>query len=497
MFIEYESNSSAAQAEALLDALAIPVDQVEIGTRKNKDFASIISDFQGVEVQEISQMVADSSVKRALFVTGQVEDYKNTYIDSLAVDLNPDDFSQLRITVYEKHSSNMQAENVVYRLRQGNRQLSSLVKNVSDNDALVFSIPSDLSGDFSISIEGDGVYYDNDFVFVIPERSKPVVTIIDEVDNLFLDQVLANAELFTVQKMKPDALDFSALRDSDVVLLNGVSAISSGLASQLVDKMVVLFPSSNISEDLGLEWMSISLAVADDTASYEMTLDAANPMFQGILSERRDFSALPVAKPAFEIGGDYQTLIPLRDGTPLLIKAVESEYYFFNAPLNLDFTNLPTHALFLPILYKLVLSSVDYDLKYYYYPGSLGFLQAEFNESPPKISTTDIEIIPEFSPQNDGIAFSIPEVPAGFYWLHHNEDTFRIAVNIPKTESVMEGLTVRELEENFGHLDHVSIQSAEAQVAVEGQNGNDLWKYALILVVFFLIIETLFHRYLK
>ena len=176
---------------------------------------------------------------------------------------------------------------------------------------------------------------------------------------------------------------------------------------------------------------------------------------------------------------------------------MDGKYFYFNVPLDLDYTNLPTHSIFLPILYKLVLSSVAYEMMPYYYPGSLGYVNAEFVESPPRIQNEELELIPEFSPQNDGVSFLIPDLPAGFYWLKHNLDTFQIAINVPRAESAMVGLTLQELEQNFGELNHVTIQSAEAQVVVDTENGNDLWKYALILVVFFLVVETLFHKYLK
>lgn len=497
MHIIKESESSMDQSEQLLNLLKVDQDQISIENRDIDDYSILISDFQAFDLERFDPLISDSTLYKSLFVTGSIDSYKNVFIDSLSINLNPNDFSQLRIRAFENHSSSMTDEDIVYRLYHNGRQLSSLVKNIAGNNELVFDIPSNIYGDFQIGINGDEVYYDNEFVFVIPERKKPIVTIVDEDDNLFINQVLSNSNLFSVQKMMFDAMDFGSLDNSDVILFNGISSIPSGVISRIIGKTIIIFPNSKISKEINIDWMNLSVIASDDTARYQFNLMASNPVLSGVLSKDNNFNSLPYSRGVYRVNGDFETIISLRNGTPLLLKVTSKNHFFFNTPIDLEFTNFPTHSIFLPILYKLVQSSVEYDTKGYYYPGELGYIQSEFSESPPKIYNNELEVIPEFSPQNAGTSFLVPTLESGVYWIQHNQDTFQIAINVPKEESYMEGLTLEEMKENFGHLKHITIQSARAQTVVDNKNKIALWKYALILIVFLLIIESLFHRYLK
>ena len=498
MSIEYKTTRSIDQAEDFLLKFNQTSNKEDFQSSPLQDYyTTVISDFQGVEIEDLNKSVSDTSVSKAFIVTGELTEYKNAFIDSMSIDFNPDDLSQVRILLFPRVSNSLKKGNLVFRLLHQRRQLSSVVKDIQDLNSIVFDVPVDSYGDYTVEIDGDQVYYDNEFRFTISERRKPVISIIDLEANIFIKEVFANKDLFDTHELDPSSLDFELLKRSDAIILNGLMELPSGLSSQLSNKTVVSFPPTRSREKVESVWMNFKVSIQNDSSKYDFDLNFDHPLLSGIFSKISKMNSFPSAATCFEIAGEYEKIISLRNGEPLLIKEIQKEQYVFNVPLDLDYTNLPTHSMFLPLLYKIVLSAVDYDYAPYYYPGELGFLAVENREAPPKIVSEKLEVIPQFNPSEGGITFSIPDLPPGFYQLFHERDTFRIAINTKKEESIMEGITLNELEKNFGDLNHISIQSANSPNFLAVDVKDVLWKYALILVFFILMTETLFHKYLK
>lgn len=498
MFIEYGSEASIDRTKELISILNISENRINAHSKNVSAYPLVISDFQGITIEDLNLVTSDSTINRSFIVTGNITEYKNAFVDSLAVNFNPNDFSQLRITFFPNVSSSLNDGNLIYRLIHGERQLSSVVEKADDQSKIGFDIPIELRGEFKIEIEGDEVFYDNQFRFVISERTKPKISIVSDENNIFLKQIFANTDLFVVNYLESSSLNFEVLRKSDLIILNG-SELPTGVTSEFANKTVITFlPANKTSKDFDLSWMDLSVKVSNDTSSSEIILDYDNPFLSGIFSEKSDDSSLPFVSSSLKINGNYEVIIPLRNGEPFLSRASNGLHYLFNVSLDLNSTNFPTHSIFLPLLYKIALSTTSQKAESYYcYPGDLGFIDGLFLEVPPKIINENLEIIPEFNPADNGISFQVPQLDPGFYQLLYNQDTFQVAVNMAREESLMQGVTLRELEENYGHLDHVSVQSASASNIAGTDDKSELWKYALILIISILLIETLFHKYLR
>ncbi|MEM0939103.1 MAG: hypothetical protein AAF600_14255 [Bacteroidota bacterium] len=460
-------------------------------------YSSLISDFQGASIDQLSEMLKDSTSSKSLFVLGQVNDHKNVFIDTLIIDFNPDDFSKQRIVLYPKVSGDSdENENIVFRLFYGKRQLSSIVTNTEDLRKVTFDIPLDVKGGLLVQIEGDDVYYDNEFRFILSEKEKPIISIIDSKNNEFIEAVFGNKDLFLSHNIDSKSIDYDLVKSSDVIVINAVSTLPSGLASQISDKTVIFFPTKE-TRDLKSEWMGLTIDFKNDTSRYEFDVDFNHPLFKGVFENNKNVYDLPSARSLANIEGNFELIISLRNGNPFLVKLTGRDHYFFNTKLDLNYTNFPTHALFLPLLYKIALSAVSHDDKVYYYPNDIAGLNVKNKEIPPKIVSENLEIIPEFTPSEAGIVYKVPYLEPDFYTLVHEKDTSQIAINISKEESIMQGLTLDELKENFGQLEHVTIQSTSSMQNLPQEKKIGKWKYVLFLVMFLLLIETMFHKYLR
>lgn len=460
----------------------------------------IISDFQGQSADELRLLYNDSLKNINFILVGDISSAENVYIDTLFVGINPNDFSQRKVIAHLASSQSMSASNVIVKLMRNGRQLSSIVKDLSISSQIEFDIPIDYDGLFSLKIEGDQVMYDNDFLFSIDAFRKTTIAIIDEELNPYLRQVFANSDLFDVHFMNASSLNFALIDRSDVIVLNDVKNLSTGLVSQIESKVLMIIPPMKTISSSYDALLRIQLQPLEDFNRYELILDFAHPIFAGVFKRNSSQNPLPIARPLYNITGNYETIVSLRNGDPFLLRPTDRAHYFFNTQFSDEFSNVGSHAVFLPLLYQIALSSLNSNNKCYFYPNDILFIPVDNNESPPLIIGEDTEVIPEFNPYGSGLAIKIPaHLHSGNYFVLHGADTLmQVAINLPQSESIMEAPTLTELNEAFADYPNLSFQSLnEVSGNLERNQKSRILKYALILILMFLIIETVLHRYLR
>lgn len=497
MSISSDRNKYAVTVNRLVNDFGIDPNKIKNDPRDLLACAHVFSDFQGWDELRFHKLLQDTTRKRNLVITSNINENQNVFIDSLNITPNPDDFSQTRIEVFLHKTKELKNRNLIFRLVHSGRQLSSVVQDSERPSSLVFEIPSDLYGDFFVEIEGDEVVYDNIFRFVIPARKKPSIVLIDSQNNVFLSNIFSNAALFQVIRLDINDLDFNVLNTADFIILNGVPEIPTGISSMLDSKSILLIPSSNSTDIINLNWMGINSTRTMDSTRYEVDVDGNHPLIDNIYTSIKPSNALPNSSISFTLSGRFETVLKLRNGNPFLVKGLDNNHYFLNAPLDLSFTNLPNSSLFLPLLYEMAFSSVGKDDRFFYYPGDLGFIKTGNRDAPPKIIRKDLEIIPDFTPLDNGLSFLIPNLKDDFYQVVNELDSVSFAVNIPKEESIMAAPTLSFLKEKYRDYSHVNIQSIDEWEASKIKNESSLWKYILILIVAVLLIESFFHKYLK
>jgi hypothetical protein len=91
----------------------------------------------------------------------------------------------------------------------------------------------------------------------------------------------------------------------------------------------------------------------------------------------------------------------------------------------------------------------------------------------------------------------------GFYSLVNQKDTLSlVAFNLIKDESMLENLKPEEVKLRLGGSSSISIFDAGSTDAFRNEIkerylGTPLWKYAIVLALFFLLAEILLIRFLK
>lgn len=467
----------------------------------NSNSVFIFSDMQDLTLEKLSFVMQDS-LRKYYFVVNDNSSDRNAFVDTVFIQNSENDFSSLILNVDIDKSRNFDKGNIVIKLLSNGKQLSSLVIKIEELDRIQFDIAKLVEAKYEIQLSGDDIDYDNSFFLTVSNSMRPLVSLITSSENNYLKKVFKNTELFDFIEMDKNSIDFSKLESSDLIILDNLNSIPNGILGQFDKASVLIFPSDSI-DYLNGKSTGIKAFKSRDENQYRTILDKNNVLFQGIFESLDTKSILPLGSSLYSFEGVYEPLIRLSNGNTFLAKASNRNIYILSSPLDEEYTNLPVHGIFLPIMYRLAMNaSNSMNSKISYYPNDLVTVEGQFNDLPVKMSRKEYEIVPEFQFVNNSIVLSIPSIsPPGFYSMIQGTDTInRIAVNLSKSESIVERVSYDDLKTFFDNSNHVSVHKLEVGLTPEDlmeETTPSLWKIALILVFFFILTETTLHRYLK
>ncbi len=181
-----------------------------------------------------------------------------------------------------------------------------------------------------------------------------------------------------------------------------------------------------------------------------------------------------------------------------------SGYYFFTTNWNDSQTNFHKHALFVPIMYNL--SEPNLAQQLYVRNGQVSHSVNFKNtgvENVLKLKNEQFSYLVNYSSSNGVFNIALPDDlnQTGFYEVVLNDSTIAtLAFNHNKNESLMDSYSIDELLELTKNAPHIKVDEVKNSVFETkfGQSRNiPLWKYALLLVLLFVSVESLILRFIK
>ena len=355
------------------------------------------------------------------------------------------------------------------------------------------------------------VSFDN--LFYLPLNFSNKIRVV-EVRNggTFIEKVFGNTSLFSFRTFSPGNVDLGILGQADLVILHGVDNPDAGLTSAIREYQqgpgTVLIVPSPSSSGTGLRSLVGNLPLTSSGNAVMQELDKPdyqNPFFENVFEEQTPALAMPRAKPVLTWGSDRSALLKFKDGTPFLSRTGNT--YLLAAPLDNAWSDFQHHALFVPVMYRMAASGHRVSQKpYYLLSERLATLQVDSlsGESPVVLSGKQ-EIIPAQRRNGDRIILEIPRfsIDPGFYAARLQADTLGlIAFDMDKRESFLDPWTPEEVKAMLGGGNNISIFQPAAQGSFtneikERYLGRQLWKYALLGALLFLLAEVLLIRFMK
>ena len=266
---------------------------------------------------------------------------------------------------------------------------------------------------------------------------------------------------------------------------------------------------------------SSALLPLDTVAVKVDKINFKHPMYAGVFDEakmKKENINFPIVSKHYPIktnnNGNQEPLISLINTDQFLLQytAGLGKLFLCASPLDERYSSFPRHAIFVPTLYKMAITS-SFAAPLFYTIGSAQNIE---------LKTTNLQVDPvyhihamdgksDFIAQSRSNGFSTlidaeKQIKnAGNYWLKSNtNDTLKgLSFNFNRLESSTKYYTVAELEQSIEKLQLTNFKVIDkglksmAATILNMSKGTQLWKWCVIFALLCLGLEIALIRWMK
>ena len=526
------SNAFKSRTEAL-DLLAqvriSPVTRTmgEIQERLSQDGAGRsreffwISDFQKSTIGKIPAQW--DSTARWHLVPITLASHPNVFLDSAYLE-NPFSAGGEKnvLTVRLRNEGKTEVDQLSIKLSINNIQAGTASVNIPSRGLAEtsFDLTTGLTGlnKALLSFNDFPVSFDNEFFVALNFTDKVnILEIKGSYEITPVERVFGNKQVFHFRSFPVSNFNYSLLSQADLVIVNGLDRLEGSLGLSLRTYLqesgtLLMIPGTkvDVASFQQLAGHALLREVPDKKQPEELDKpDFNNPFFENVFEERSVAIAMPKATRVWEWGTDRSAILRFRNDQPFLSRLErQGLLYFMASPLKPGFTDFYNHALFVPVMYRIAASSRKGDARLYHTMND-DFISLRLDSIPSdesiKLAGLQQEIVPAQRRVNDLIFLEIPKfsINQGFYNVVSQNDTVGlVAFNLDKSESLLDQFEGAEVKAQMGNGKNISIFEASSTEAFSNEIkarylGKPLWKYAIMLSLFFLLVEVLLIRFLK
>ena len=485
--------------------------------------AFVISDFQS----NISQLqIEEDSTIEVNFVPLQSIKEKNISIDSAWFEAPVQMLNQANKLLIKVHNySNEEVENIPLNIdHEGQIKpigTLTLAANASKIDTVNLSVLRTGWHEAKLSISDYPVQFDDTyyFTFYVDELVK-VLSINETGANKYLNASFKNVPYFQIDNVSGNRINYGSFPDYNIVIVNEVNQISSGLSSELKQYAaaggnVLIFPGENANKSTYNNFLNtIPANTFQDFVKEDLQVAYLNEeefIFKDVFLKTSNNIKLPQVTGRYQVTNypskGEERILGFRDGTTFMGKySIESgNIYLCASPLNTKSNDLVRNAeIFIPMLYKMAISSgKEKPISYTIGKDEILEIENRISDVDPVFKITGKEeFIPAQINAGSKIYLDINDQikDAGYYLLRHGDNIEgKYGFNFDRKESDLSYLSASELSkfsDKVSILDNVDTANF-GQLIGERDRGVVLWRWCLILALIFLALETLLLRFWK
>ncbi|GAB3863604.1 hypothetical protein GCM10028824_00010 [Hymenobacter segetis] len=374
------------------------------------------------------------------------------------------------------------------------------------------------------------VTFDNTFYFTL--QPAAAIRVLEIGAEPVARQVYANEPLFTYAFSKVQNIDYAAMRQANVVLLNEVNVLDAGLRDGLRATVkrggsVVVIPTAapaarasyqQLFRELGLgavQWEEI----AGTPELREVAMPSARePFFRDVFGAQSRAVTMPRVAPVLRWSRTGTDILRLKDGESYLASFASGagQVYVFSAPFAKEYSDFTAQALFVPVMYRMAMLSYKNEQLPAYkltqeavnlqLPVGAGGVDGPADAANLKLVKDSLTLIPGQRVVGQEMRLELPQGmdAAGFYQVQRQGKVLTtLAFNQDKRESELAAYSADELRQLVGP-NRPNVRVVEAGDAGAGlakfrdeQTGTPLWRYFLALALLALLVEALLVRFGK
>jgi hypothetical protein len=527
-FVDLVNEVKVSPSSRKISEVILRQDELLKNAGTTNHFSYLVSDFQE-SVSDISLLKKDSGITRFI-IPVKANQVNNLYIDSCWFETPVTQLNQqCRLKARVRNASETDFEKIPVKLLVNGTQRAVAAfdcKGEASTEIDLSFTNTDIGIQYaSLEITDYPITYDDNFYFSFRVLDKfPILVINEQTENIFLSTLFGKDSSFNYDVSGIKGLDYAGLSTHNLIILNSVSSVSSGLAQELkkfLDKggNLVIFPPSRLDvavyagflANLGASSYSGNDTVTTRVAGLDPTIDIYRDVFEKI-PENID---LPLVNDHYQLGvtstSGIETILKLENGDPFLTRqsAGNGRIYLFTAPLAQEYTNFGKHALFVPTLYQIALLS-HFQEKLYYTIGineAVIYRDAQLNgEDILKIMRKQggAEFIPEIRPVNGQVNIFVHDQvreSGNYFLLNEKEEVMGLGFNYNRLESALSFKTSETLKREIngaGLKNYFVLETKEKPLSAEinaFSKGVRYWKLFIILALLFIAAEVALLRF--
>ena len=372
-----------------------------------------------------------------------------------------------------------------------------------------------------IELQDNPVIFDNDFYFTFNVNAgMPVLLVNGGQPNKYLQAAFSADPFFTPVNSNEGSVNYAGLNTFPLVVLSDIKSIATGLAQQLrayVTKggTLAVFPAADADLSSYRALLQPAGAAYPEKLVTENirvnTLNTQNTLFKSVFEDVPRNPDLPLVQKYYQLTSATQTssesLMELPGRQPFWAgyRSGNGKIYVSAVPLQEDFSNLPRHALLLPILYRMALVS-GHDQPLFYTIGHDAAIEAP----PVQMSEKQVlklikgtqTLIPDARQQEGNTLLYLADQvqQPGNYQLKKQDSVVAvIAFNNNRMESDLTYLDKSALDKLLPAKSAV-LQPGKGSVQgliADTNFGLQLWKLCIILTLIFIAAEIALVRFYR
>lgn len=496
---------------------------------KNPEFF-LLSDFQKITFNHAGWR--PDSVSETSLVLLENPLVQNVYIDTCYVE-SPyfQQGTSQKLHVKIRNYSDKEIENGSLKLFLNNKQVTPYSFVVSPNgttDATLNFTSKDTGVQHGmLCIEDFPVTFDDTLFFSFRVNSRIPCLVInrkDEGSAGFLRSLFSSDSLFSYQEQNDQAIDYARFQRSNLVVVNGLTSISTGLSAELKKFILaggsaLVFPAKDADKEsynIFFAQMGASLFQQADTARARLeSRELPKSLFEGVFEKIPENMDMPQVNYHYTEQGNVRSgqevLLKLVNGQPFLslYNKGKGRLYVCSAPLDEKSSSFAKHALFVPTLIRMAILSRP-SAPLYYLCGNNEAIDISLanitGEKPLHIAGAASDFIPGVRVTENAKFILTHGQPAraGNYRLMHDTRVLEgLAFNYKRQESELSYFTKSELQEIVNQAGWRNVSLLETSAAgfqsslADLSGGKKLWKLFILLTLLFLLAETALIKFMR
>ena len=437
----------------------------------NSDHIYIISDLQKktLQVEEKSEETKDDF----FFIPTINKMNSNISIDSVWID-GPVMINSNNQNIYTSISNfSNQEQEIPISLELNNKNKIKQLLTIKENSKKEFEFKIAIDSAINIcklSVEDYPITFDNNLHFNLNKTNRIKIlnikqsTTLDYINNLYSNDTIN----YQYQYAGINNLNYQEIKEQDLIILNEIEEISSGLNNAIINFVksggtIIIIPPISINYQVYkklLTSLETDYFLDTDTNGYYIKhTQIDHPVFHKVFDGSIKNISYPKISYHYKLSNltktNKKSLYTLENNSAFLshYNINNGNIYLFNTPLNDSVSTFKKHALFVPTFLNIATSSVKQGKIYYTIVNDNYFIsKKENNNEIYHLKNTDSDIVPTTKTINGQTRYYTNNqiLKSGQYKLYNNEKVIdHIAYNYNTIESDNKYYDISEIKKIF------------------------------------------------